>query len=93
MSQGSLITKLEDTGDIIVNRKPRIHTITKPLSPERTKVILPYVLSIANKLHERGFVHRDLFVGNFLVTRKGTLLLTDFDRVKCFEKWKLLTFW
>lgn len=82
MSQGSLLDKLEELGLVTIIRDGDSAIITKALDLERVKAILPYVLSLINKLHMDGYVHDDAFIGNYLVSRNGTLMLGDFSRAK-----------
>lgn len=44
------------------------------------------VVSIIEKLHNKGYVHRDITVANFLIDKRGKLYLIDLELAYCIEK-------
>jgi len=52
------------------------------LSPSQRMEIIDYlikIIDIVNKLHNKGYIHRDLNVGNFLITNSGQVYIIDFE--------------
>lgn len=64
------------------------YQVTKHLSAQRAKDILPSVLSAVGHIHEKELLHGDMAIANFLVTSKGRLLLSDFETTRHFRKTK-----
>lgn len=80
MSQGSLYSKLEQGYMNMTDINGRWAHV--PISHEHTLEIIPHVLSLINKVHRAGYVHRDFGAKNILVTRRGTLLAADFADIR-----------
>ena len=53
-----------------------------PLSEERTKEILSPILDGLKRVHEQGFLHRDIKPGNIIIRDEGGAVLIDFGAAR-----------
>ena len=60
--------------------------ITRPVPPEKAKVIVEQIGSALLYAHEKGVIHRDIKPGNVLLTDEGTAKLTDWGLSRFLER-------
>ena len=56
------------------------------LTPSGRVELIDYLLEIAtiiDRLHKKGYIHRDVAPGNFMITKKGNLILIDLELAYC----------
>jgi serine/threonine protein kinase len=66
--------------DIILSTyKDKTWFILEPISKLKLTVYLLRIIQIIDKLHEKGYIHRDITPNNFLITRRDEIYLIDME--------------